>query len=93
MPSSIQIRLTIHLAIPKKRQCIGSTITCRIGLKYDKRSNSDHLTLLSLTKFFLAASESQCFHSRAFCLYIAESFKINHLFIFHILPKLYLLLL
>src|SRR6185295_1408690 len=44
IPSSTQIRFTIHLAIPRNRQCIRLTIKNRIGSKYGSRSNSDHLT-------------------------------------------------
>src|ERR1043166_4404409 len=47
IPSLTQIRFTIHLAIPRNRQCIRSTIKNRIESKYGSRSNSDHLTPVS----------------------------------------------
>src|SRR5438067_11985896 len=41
--SSIHNRVTIHLAIPKNRQCIGSTIRNFVGSKYGSRYISDYL--------------------------------------------------
>ena len=88
IPSSIHIHLTIHFAIPKKRQCIKSTIVCQIGSKYYRQSNSDHLILFFLTKCFHATSDLQYLHSIAFCRYNTESFLINQTFISFMPSKL-----
>src|SRR5207245_11057284 len=45
--SSIHNWVTIHLAIPKNRQCIGSTIRNFVGLKYGSRYISDQRTKVS----------------------------------------------
>src|SRR5256714_505212 len=49
--SSIHNRVTIHLTIPKNRQCIGSTIRNFVGSKYESRYISDQRTKVSETIF------------------------------------------
>ncbi|CAG8763199.1 485_t:CDS:2, partial [Rhizophagus irregularis] len=59
IPSSTQILFTIHLAMPRNKQYIGSTTMNLIGSKYDNRNNSDHLTPVSFVKHFREALELQ----------------------------------
>ena len=47
--SSIHNRVPIHLAAPKNRQCIGSTIRNFVGSKYGSRYISDQRTKVSET--------------------------------------------
>src|SRR5581483_5895012 len=57
---------TIHLAIPKKRQYMGSITTNRIGSKYGNRNSLDHLTLVFLMNLVLLALDLYRLQSRAF---------------------------
>jgi len=47
--SSIHNRVTIHFAMPKNRQCMGSTIRNWVGSKYGSRYISDYRTKVSET--------------------------------------------
>ena len=57
IPLSIQIRFTIHHAMPKNKQCIGSIVINFIGSKYGKCNNSDHLTPFCFTNYFCEVYE------------------------------------
>src|SRR6185437_12301504 len=66
LPPSIHNFFTIHLAIPRKRQCIGSTIRCLIGLKYGNFNISDHRTRLAETWASLSSRVVQYRQASAF---------------------------
>ena len=76
--SLTQIRLTIHFAMPKNKQCIGSTVTNLTGSKYGKRNNSDHLTPVCFTNRLRDASELQRLQAWAFPRCLAGSRAMNH---------------
>jgi hypothetical protein len=86
--SLTQIVFTIHFAMPKNRQCIGSTVINRIGSKYDNLNNSDHLTLVCFTNYFLTESELHRRQPKAFSRCLAELRVINHSSILSIPAKL-----
>src|SRR2546430_11406763 len=77
--------------MPKKRQCIGSMTTNRIGSKYVNRSSSDHLTPFFLTNLSLSALDLHRRQSKAFWRCLVESSIINHSSIFFMPPKLHCL--
>src|SRR2546425_12206657 len=66
LPPSIHNFFTIHLAIPRKRQCIGTTIRCLIGLKYGNLNISDHRTRLAETWASLSSRVVQYHQASAF---------------------------
>lgn len=77
-PSSIHNRITIHLAMPKNRQCIGSTIRNWTGSKYGSRYISDHRTRVSDTCFLHASSVLHSFHNLALFLISSTFLDTNH---------------
>src|SRR5213592_3262723 len=80
--SSIHNRVTIHLAIPKNRQCIGSTIRNFVGSKYGSRYISDQQTKVSETYFFRASSVLHSFHIYALFL-ISSAFLFKTIDSYH----------
>src|SRR5687767_5984459 len=78
LPPSIHNLFTIHLAIPRKRQCIGSTIRCLIGLKYGNLNISDHRTRLAETWVSLSSRVLQYRQASAFVRCSSGSRSWNH---------------
>jgi len=86
-PSLIHNLITIHLAIPKNRQYIGSMIRNWTGSKYGSLYIFDHRIKVSDTCFFWASSILQYFHKIALFFISLTFFFANYSSISSNLPK------